>query len=180
MTSESALLSELCRVQIGRTPRRDEPAFWNGSNPWASIRDLANGHVRETREGISDLAVSSVMPPITSKGTLLISFKLTIGRVAIAGRNMHHNEAIASLPIIRPDLVERDYLRHVLPRVIGREQTNIAVLGHVLNKAKLQSLPIPLPPLDEQRRIGALLDRAAEIRRRAEAARAKARATIPA
>jgi type I restriction enzyme, S subunit len=180
VTSESAVLSELCRVQIGRTPRRDEPAFWNGSNPWASIRDLANGHVRETREGISDLAVSSVMPPITSKGTLLVSFKLTIGRVAIAGRNIHHNEAIASLPIIRPDLVERDYLRHVLPRVIEREQTNIAVLGHVLNKAKLQSLPIPLPPLDEQRRIVGLLDRAAEIRRRAQAARAKARVIIPA
>ena len=58
--------------------------------------------------------------------------------------------------------------------------SNNAVLGQVLNKAKLQALPIPLPPLDEQRRIVVLLDRAAEIRRRADAARANARAIIPA
>ncbi len=44
----------------------------------------------------------------------------------------------------------------------------------------LRSLTIPLPPLDEQRRIVGLLDRAAEIRRRADATRAKARAIIPA
>jgi type I restriction enzyme S subunit len=49
-----------------------------------------------------------------------------------------------------------------------------------INKSTLRKLPIPLPPLEEQRRIVGLLDRASEIRRRAEAARAKARAVIPA
>jgi len=93
---------------------------------------------------------------------------------------MHHNEAIASLPIIRPERVDRDYLRYLLPRVMLATTANNAVLGRVLNKATLQGLPIPLPPLDEQRRIVGLLDRAAEIRRRADAARAKARAIIPA
>ena len=63
---------------------------------------------------------------------------------------------------------------------MGATTANNAVLGKVLNKATLQGLPIPLPPLDEQRRIVGLLDRAAEIRRRADAARAKARAIIPA
>jgi len=49
-----------------------------------------------------------------------------------------------------------------------------------ITKSTLKRHRIPLPPLEEQRRIVALLDRAAEIRRRAEAARAKARAIIPA
>ncbi len=93
---------------------------------------------------------------------------------------MHHNEAIASLPLMRPDLVEQDFLRHFLPRVMSTVHSNSAVLGQVLNKSKLEELSIPLPPLDEQRRIVGLLDRAAEIRRRADAARAKARAIVPA
>ncbi|WP_371824232.1 restriction endonuclease subunit S [Methylosinus sp. KRF6] len=173
-------LYQLCAINIGRTPRRDEPKFWSGSNPWASIRDLAQGTVFSTREYISNEAVGSAMPAPAEAGTLLVSFKLTIGRVAVAARKMHHNEAIASLPLKRADLVDRDYLRHVLPRIMAGEQANDAVLGRVLNKSKLERLQIPLPSLDEQRRIVELLDRAAEIRRRTEAARAKTRSIIAA
>lgn len=175
----TAPLRDLCKVNIGRTPSRNEPAFWAGSHPWASIRDLASGDVTETREQISDEAIKK-MPPPAPEGTLLASFKLTIGRVGIARQAMHHNEAIVSLPIVRPDRVDRDYLRYLLPRVMLATTANNAVLGKVLNKATLQELPIPLPPLEEQRRIVGMLDRAAEIRRRAGAARAKARAIIPA
>jgi type I restriction enzyme S subunit len=136
--------------------------------------------VTETREGITDEAVHSVMPAPALAGTILASFKLTIGRVAMAGQDLHHNEAIASLPVHRPDLVTPGYLRLVLPGAMAREQTNAAVMGAVLNKSKLLDLPIPLAPLEEQKRIVSLLDRAAEIRRRADSARAKARAIIPA
>lgn len=175
----TAPLRDLCEVNIGRTPSRNEPLFWGGSHPWASIRDLASGDVNETREQISDEAIKR-MPPPAAAGTLLASFKLTIGRVGIARRTMHHNEAIAALPIIRPDLIDRDYLLHSLPRVMLAATANNAVLGKVLNKGTLTELPIPLPPLEEQRRIVSLLDRAADIRHRADDARAKARAIIPA
>jgi type I restriction enzyme S subunit len=51
---------------------------------------------------------------------------------------------------------------------------------HGLSNSFLEALSFPLPPLEEQRRIVSMLDRAAEIRRRADAARTKARAIIPA
>jgi type I restriction enzyme S subunit len=72
------------------------------------------------------------------------------------------------------------FLRHLYARRLFQDRATRWVSQAAFGTAQLKALEIPLPPLDEQRRIVGLLDRAAEIRRRAEAARAKARALIPA
>jgi len=74
------------------------------------------------------------------------------------------------------------FIAHVLATPAFRAFAGAALGNNIknLNKSALERYRIPLPPLDEQRRIVGLLDRAAEIRRRADAARAKARAIIPA
>jgi type I restriction enzyme S subunit len=74
------------------------------------------------------------------------------------------------------------FIAHVLATPAFRAFAGAALGNNIknLNKSALEGYRIPLPPLDEQRRIVGLLDRAAEIRRRADAARAKARAIIPA
>jgi type I restriction enzyme S subunit len=121
-----------------------------------------------------------VMPAPTAPGTVLFSFKLTIGKTAIAQVPLYTNEAIASLPIKRGDLIETKFLQYALSSLDPELGANHAVLGKVLNKEKLQHLQVPLPPLAEQQRIVDVLDRAAAIQRLRRAAEEKAREIIPA
>ena len=167
-----AALGELCNVSIGRTPRRNEPRYWGGPYPWATVRDLNGETLMSTQQGITDAAIKAVMPQPVRPNTLLFSFKLSIGKMAFAGCTMHHNEAIAALPVRNPNVLDREFLFHVLKTTTHDERANHAVLGKVLNKRKVEELKIPLPPLDEQRRIADILNRTARIERlRAQAAR---------
>ena len=93
-------------VKIGRTPPRKEGwHFTEGSIgvPWLSIRDLANcgAYVHETSEGLTEQSVKDYRVPVVAPDTVLVSFKLTVGRVAIAQRAMATNEAIAHLNPIK-------------------------------------------------------------------------------
>ena len=160
-----AALGELCNVSIGRTPRRNEPRYWGGPYPWATVRDLNGETLMSTQQGITDAAIKAVMPQPVKPNTLLFSFKLSIGKMAFAGCTMHHNEAIAALPVRNPNVLDREFLFHVLKTTTHDERANHAVLGKVLNKRKVEELKIPLPPLDEQRRIAGILNRAARIER---------------
>lgn len=165
-------LGELCDVRIGRTPRRDEPRFWGGDAVWVTIRELKGGMISSSKENISEAAVRECMPAPVPPGTLLFSFKLSIGKMAIAGCPLYTNEAIAALPIRRPKELSRDFLRLALLRESHEGTANAAVMGKVLNKEKVQQLSIPVPPFAEQQRIVSLLDEADELRKlRAEADR---------
>jgi type I restriction enzyme S subunit len=116
------------------------------------------GVIADTAERVSHEAARKVFqsPPVP-KGTLLMSFKLTIGRTAILGVNAYHNEAIVA---IRPrPSVDRDFLRFYLPTIDYGQHQDRAIKGHTLNKGKIDVLPILLPPLREQRAIAAILSR---------------------
>lgn len=158
-----AALGDLCDVSIGRTPRRSEPRYWGGPHPWATIRDLDGGTLTATGQGITDFAISEVMPKPVEPNTLLFSFKLSIGKMAFAGKPMHHNEAIAALPIRNPDVLDSEFLFYALKARTHDETSNHAVLGKVLNKRKVEEIEILLPPLDEQRRIVGILHKVAKI-----------------
>jgi type I restriction enzyme S subunit len=173
-------LGELCDVRIGRTPRRDNPRFWGGHAVWVTIRELNGGEITSSKEMISDAAVRECMPEPIPAGTLLFSFKLSIGKMAVAGCPLYTNEAIAALPIFNPADLSRDFLRYALLRESHEGTANTAVMGKVLNKEKVQNLSIPVPPLAEQERIVKLLDEADALRKlRTDADRCTA-ALIPA
>ncbi|MXW11331.1 MAG: restriction endonuclease subunit S [Synechococcus sp. SB0662_bin_45] len=175
-----AALGELCRVSIGRTPRRNNPRYWGGSHPWATIRDLNDGTLVNTAEGITDAALDEVMPEPIEPNTLLFSFKLSIGKMAFAGRSMYHNEAIAALPVRNAKVLDREFLFYALKVKTHDIGANHAVLGKVLNKRKVEAIEIPLPPLNEQRRIVSILNRAAKIERLRAKAQERLREFIPA
>lgn len=164
-----AKLGELTKITIGRTPSRGNDDFWDKnkatSNVWLSIADLLNADgktVSDSKEYITDEAAEKFA--IVPQGTLLVSFKLTLGRLAYAGRNLRTNEAIAALHNDE-DEVLNDYLYHYLSRF---DWNNYAaadqkVKGLTLNKAKLAEIPIEYPEsLEEQQRIVARLDAAFE------------------
>jgi len=180
MTSVKQRLGSLCNVRIGRTPRRDSPQFWGGSATWVTVRELNGGVISTSKEQISDLAVREVMQSPIPAGSLLFSFKLSIGKMAIAGVPLYTNEAIAALVIRDASILDRDYLRFALMATSSEDGANHAVLGKVLNKEKVEGIEIPVPTFSEQRRIVDILSRAEGIVRLRREAEKKAAELIPA
>lgn len=111
---------------------------------------------------MSDEAARSLKP--VKAGTLLMSFKLSIGKMAVAGRDLFTNEAIAALTIIDSKSMSREYLQYFLSGYDWEAATagDHKVKGKTLNKAKLKELNISFPPPTEQQRIVGILDQAFE------------------
>ncbi|VMY42097.1 type I restriction-modification system, S subunit [Streptococcus pneumoniae] len=111
--------ASLVNFRIGKTPPRSEATFWGTEIPWVSISDMPiSGYVTNTRESISKLALKSKKIDISPKGTLLMSFKLSIGKVAILDIPATHNEAIISIfPYANKENIIRDYLMIFLPLI---------------------------------------------------------------
>lgn len=125
-----------------------------------------------TKEEITSAAVFNCGGFLVPQGTLLMSFKLSLGKLGIAGRDVYTNEAIAALLIRDPSRVSRDYLFHALSSLDLSESSDRAVLGATLNKRKLLELSIPLPAFAQQERIATILDKADSLRsKRQEAIR---------
>ena len=88
---------------------------------------------------------------LVPKETLLMSFKLSIGKVAILDCDAVHNEAIISISNVSK--TTRDFLFYVLPLLVSYMETTDAIKGATLSKKKLRLMPVPVPPVEEQRRI---------------------------
>ena len=108
----------------------------------------------ETKEKVSEIAATQQMGVISPKGSLIMSFKLTVGRTSILGVDAYHNEAIITINSwYDNDSITRDYLSYILPCLSNFGDSKDAIKGKTLNSKSLATLLIPLPPLQEQRRI---------------------------
>ncbi|MEI7962155.1 MAG: restriction endonuclease subunit S, partial [archaeon] len=92
-------LGDICQIELGRTPLRGNKSFWDTNktttNVWLSIADLLNCEdniVCDSKEYISNKGAE--ISKVVKKGTLLASFKLTLGRLAFAGKDLFTNEDI--------------------------------------------------------------------------------------
>jgi len=170
-TTKRVRLGEVFDLQMGKTPARANAAYWGGGHKWISIADIGNAdlYISDTKETISDLAVQdSGIRPIP-KNTLIMSFKLSIGKVAITAEEMYSNEAIMSFRDIGKCEFDLHYLFHQFKNKDWSNGTNKAVMGATLNKATLKNHEILIPPLAEQKRIAGVLDKISVMKRNAEA-----------
>lgn len=160
-------LGELCQIELGKTPARADMSFWDekreSNNVWLSIADLLNAKdnlVIDSKEYLSDKGAA--VSKIVHKGTLLVSFKLTLGRLAFAGCDLYTNEAIAALALFNENELSKEFLFYFLHFFdwIKAAQNDVKLKGMTLNKAKLKELQIHFPPLLEQQRIVGILDKA--------------------
>ena len=152
-------LREVVYYKLGKTPPSKDERYWNNGNyEWVSISDMTEyGTVKETQRKITELAVDKVFkyPPIP-KGTLLMSFKLTIGKTSILGVAGYHNEAIISIYPFHDEY--KKFLFYFLPIFSQWGNKRKAIKGNTLNSKKLDNLTIPLPPRAEQRAIVAKVE----------------------
>jgi type I restriction enzyme S subunit len=179
---QTAPLGDVCEIVGGGTPSRSVAEYFNGDIPWITPTDVTKKNDRYLEGGantITDIGLRNSSARLLPPRSVMLTSRATIGYTAINTVPVTTNQGFANF--ICGDRIFPEYLAHWLEW--SRDALINLASGATfkeINKSTLKKLPIPLPPLDEQRRIVGLLDRAAEIRRRADAARAKSRAIIPA
>ena len=165
-------------IKIGGTPSRGNSLFFNGTNLWVSIKDM-NGQsvITSTAERLSDDGVANSNCKLIKKGSLLFSFKLTVGKVAFAGTDLYTNEAIAAFDPLEAEAngIDLTYLSMVLPIAARSDSTKNSMGALLLSKDRIYDLKIPVPlTIAEQNEIATnLLSKIAEIEKAKKAAEIK-------
>jgi type I restriction enzyme, S subunit len=156
-----ARFADVADYKAGRTPARAMPEYWTRGGdgvPWVAISDMTSlGRITRTREKITQAAFEQVFRgEIVRAGTLIMSFKLTIGRVATLEIDACHNEAIISIYPKRA--VNQRFLGYFLAQVDYDALQDRQVKGNTLNQEKIDRIEILLPPTNEQASIADVLD----------------------
>ena len=152
---ELVKLSQITNIKIGGTPSRNESSyFMNGKNLWVSISEMNGTVITDTKEKITDEAIKRSNVKLIKAGTTLVSFKLSIGKTAVAGKDLYTNEAIAALEVIDDKKVENAYLFSLFKaHYIGLDKDTNNAFGKSLNSKMLKDVKIPLPPKPIQEKI---------------------------
>ncbi len=158
---EWARFPDICNYKTGKTPSTKNPVYWSDDAdgiPWVAIADMEHfGRIENTNKKITQEAVNQVFKhEAIPAGSLLMSFKLTVGKITILEVDAFHNEAIISIQPFTG--ISRDYLFNFLPTRALEGNTKRAIMGNTLNANSLSLLLIPVPPLAEQHRIVAKVD----------------------
>lgn len=161
-----ARLGEIFDLQMGKTPSRNNADYWtDGQYDWVSIADLGSyqKYVADTKERISALAVQESGIKSVPANTVIMSFKLSLGKTAITQEPVYTNEAIMAFIPTGKYAVLPDYFYYLFSAKDWIKGTNRAVMGTTLNKATLGAVSITVPPIDEQHKIAAVLDKVSDL-----------------
>jgi type I restriction enzyme S subunit len=148
--------NNLVNYKIGKTPPRGQKEYWKNDYNWVSIADMEDSKIiNNSKEMVSKIAYNNIFKEkITPKGTLIMSFKLTVGKVSILGMDSFHNEAIISIfPYYDYNYSIRNYLFKILPLLSNYGDIKDAIKGKTLNSTSLNNLLIPLAPLNEENKL---------------------------
>ena len=159
-----ARLGDICTIQSGGTPSRHNKAYWDdGTIPWVKISDIKDKYLDATEERITKLGLENSSAKIFPAGTILYTIFATLGEVCILNIEAATNQAISGIQL-ESEQVDKNYLYHYLSSLkstvnnIGR-----GVAQNNINMTILRNFEIPLPPLEEQRKIAAVLDKVSDL-----------------
>ena len=135
-------------ITIGKTPPRAEKQWFVKNNigvPWVSISDMGNAgvYVFETSEDLTQEAVKKYNMKVVPSGTIFVSFKLTVGRVSIATKNMCTNEAIAHFYI--DDDSKQAYTYCYLNNFEYDTLGNTSSISKAINSKIIKAMPFVMP-----------------------------------
>lgn len=150
-------------IQTGFTPDTKKEEYYDDINgeDWVNISDIQDGYIiTDTKHKISKLYVEQFRPTLIPKGSLMYSFKLSVGQVAFAGKDIYSNEAIASF--LPNEKVNLSFLRYSSCLIIENAETNI-YNAKILNQDRIKNAHIIFPPLKEQERIANFLDEKCDL-----------------
>jgi type I restriction-modification system DNA methylase subunit len=150
-------LGDVCELKIGGTPRRDTSKYWdNGTNIWISVSELNNNVITDSKEKITDEGIKNSNVKLIKKNSILMSFKMSVGKKAIAGTDLYTNEAIVAINAKNNNLLNK-YIYYAIDNFDFSGACS-SIGGGNLNKEKIENLEIPIPSLEVQKKIVEQLD----------------------
>lgn len=172
MSAPMKRLGDCCEVVSGATPRTDNDAYWGGEIRWATPKDVSaldSSTLYETPDKLTEAGYRSCSTKLVPPGAILVSSRAPIGLVAIAGVEMCTNQGFKTL-VPGPEL-SSSYLYHCMKANADR----LASLGNgatfkEVSKTTVENFEIPVPQLEAQLRIAAILDQADSLRRKRQEA----------
>ena len=159
-------LKDIFDLQIGKTPARNNGEYWNTKDyKWISIADLSQSekYITETKEYISENAILESGIKVIPRNTVVMSFKLSIGKVAITTESMYSNEAIMAFNDKHVVEMIPEYIYYMFRNKKWEEGSNKAVKGKTFNKATLSEIKVEICPLEQQKEIVKKLNKVAAI-----------------
>ena len=160
-------LDQCCEIVAGATPSTSESEYWGGDICWATPKDLSDlteTYIHDTPRKLTKSGLDSCAATVLPPRSVLFSSRAPIGHVAINTVPMATNQGFKSF-VPKDDLVHPEFLFHWLRfnRVYLESLGNGATFKEV-SKGVISRVDITLPPLEEQRRIAAILDQAETLR----------------
>lgn len=149
---EVKTLKDISNINIGRTPPRQEHQWFSKDTEdikWVSIRDMGNSgvYINNTSEFLTEEAISKFNIPIIEKNTLIMSFKLTVGRVSITTERMLSNEAIAHLNLTTSEMYP-EFLYLYLKQFNFDSLGSTSSIATAVNSKSIKSIPFICPESD--------------------------------
>lgn len=157
-------LGDVCQVISGTTPKTSNPNFWDGDINWITPAELSDDSqiIYESQRKITELAVKSGGLKPMPAGTVILSSRAPIGKVAIAGGEMYCNQGFKNL--ICSDAIFNKYLFWYLKsrtdylNTLGRGAT-----FKEISKEIVENVEVPLPSISVQQHIATVLDKLSDL-----------------
>ncbi|EGO63405.1 restriction endonuclease subunit S [Acetonema longum] len=161
---EMVKLKELATVVSGSTPKTSVSTYWNGEYNWITPAELSEDTsiINETQRKITKLGVDHTGLKSFPKGTVLLSSRAPIGKVAIAGREMFCNQGFKNL-ICRDELHNKYLFWFLKGKTSFLNSLGRGATFKEISKAIVENIIIPLPPLEVQKKIAQTLGAASEL-----------------
>jgi len=160
-------LGELVELKGGGTPSKAIDAYWGGDIPWASVKDFKSTELSETVDSITIEGLKNSASNLIPAGNLIVPTRMALGKVAINTRDIAINQDLRALIVKDEKKLDKRYLLRFLEskaKFLESEGKGATVKG--ITQDVLRNLDVPLPPLPEQKRIAAILDKADSLRRK--------------
>jgi len=140
----------------GGTPNTSKREMFSGENVWVSIADIKDKFVSESKQKLTKEGIEIANIPITPKGSLLYSFKLTLGKIAFTEIDLYTNEALIS--ILKNKTINLNYTYYMLPLLLILNATENIYGAKMLNQKLISNALLIYPPKQEQIQIANYLD----------------------
>ena len=157
-------LGDVCEIVSGTTPKSNCPEYWNGELNWITPAELNDDIVvvNESQRKITTKAVIDSNLRSFPAGTVLLSSRAPIGKVAIAGKEMYCNQGFKNL--ICSDFIYNKYLFYFLKsKVAYLNSLGRGATFKEISKTIVENIQINLPKKEEQYKIVHILDKINEI-----------------
>lgn len=166
MSWSSVALSTLVDIKGGGTPSKAIPEYWKGSIPWASVKDFKSSDLNGASDYITQEGIDNSATSLIPSGNLIVPTRMALGKIAINSVDIAINQDLKALIIKDESVVDTEYLFRCIQsksEEIIRQGKGATVKGITVDV--LKNLQIPLPPLETQKQIAAVLEKADQLRK---------------